>query len=82
MVVVEIPGWKMILDWAHNVCEAMAKNQNDPSIARPEIVNGLADFIRVTARIQAKAMIRKGITGSEYPEEPPVETKKSKRQNK
>jgi hypothetical protein len=80
LTVVEIPGWQMIQDWAQNVREAFAEKQNDPSVARYEIVRGFADFVRLAAQIQAKAMIRKEITGSEYPAERPAKTKRSKRE--
>jgi hypothetical protein len=76
---VEIPGWQMVQDVVQEACEHFAEQENDPSLATYETVSGLANLIRVIAQIQAKAIIRKKITGSEYPEKPPVETKRSKR---
>ncbi len=79
LIEVEIPGWQMVQDVVQKVCEDFAEQQNDPTLATYETVSEFANLIRVIAQIQAKAMIRKKITGSEYPEKPPVETKRRKR---
>ncbi len=76
LIEVEIPGWEMVQDFARNVCEALAEETNDPSIANHETVAGLADFIRVAARIQAKAMIRKQLTGTNIQKTPPPPKRK------
>lgn len=48
------PPDKAIDKFARDVCAALAEKRNDPSMLNWEIVNGLAEFLKLAARVQAK----------------------------
>lgn len=47
------PAQTDIDTFAVRVCEVLAE-KHDPAIAEPDVVRGLAEFMRIAARIQAK----------------------------
>jgi hypothetical protein len=77
--VVNIPSRDMTHDYAEKMWDVLSEKQEAPSVSKQEFVYECANFIRLACEIQAKAVIRKEITGSEFPEKPAVETKKRKR---
>jgi hypothetical protein len=49
------PSKNCIKSFARDVCSRLADDR-DPGLNDPEIVNGLADFLEVIARIEAKRL--------------------------
>lgn len=45
-----------IRNYASDVCEALAEQMNDPSIAKFENVHGLTNFMRAIAEMEAKRL--------------------------
>ncbi|MBZ0284285.1 MAG: hypothetical protein K8L97_26335 [Anaerolineae bacterium] len=42
--------------YARAICEQYAVRQNNPKINSPEVVNGLAGFLKVLLRLEAKRL--------------------------
>ncbi len=48
------PPQKSLRAYAKAVCEALARQRDDPSLASNEVISGLANFLEIVTRIQAK----------------------------
>lgn len=48
------PSAETLRDFARAVCESLAQQRDDPSLASHEVISGLANFLQVITRIQAK----------------------------
>lgn len=48
------PPQKSLRSYAKAVCEALARQRDDPTLASNEVISGLANFLEVITRIQAK----------------------------
>ena len=52
------PGERQLQDFAAAVCADWSVRQNNAGMNSRESINGLANFLKVLTRIQAKAMTR------------------------
>jgi hypothetical protein len=50
------PKPEAIRAFARSVCEALATRMNNPKFAEPYVITGLAAFLEIAARTQAKRL--------------------------
>ncbi len=59
------PKAEAIRAFARIVCETLADRRNDRTFTQPNVIRGLAEFLEIAARVQAKQLNSEQLIDSE-----------------